>query len=230
MSHSRTPNARASKNMPLGSRNNNEPVPANNRVSKEFPKGMFTNILNTNRNQPQPPPGLEIEVVDTGSSNRHRNSQRLLNTNRESKVFDTPVSSQRLSEDPLYTVQRELEDLKREVFSVIPSVIDKKVTEGNTKIIKEIKGVVNQFNENHHKTTREYSFLSQEHKQIKDQVKLLQNNFNKFSLENEEKLESIFVDISHMGTGGKRSKVQGEYGVDLKNSFQAQNSSFVGSP
>lgn len=45
-----------------------------------------------------------------------------------------------------------------------------------------------------------------------------------FSKESEEKLETLVNEVATLG-GSKKSKVYGDYGMDIKNSFQGLNSS-----
>ena len=60
-------------------------------------------------------------------------------------------------------------------------------------------------------------------KELKDDIMHLDKKCQTFELQSEEKFENIYVEMS--SAGAKKSRSNGEYTMDLKNSFQGMNSS-----
>lgn len=58
---------------------------------------------------------------------------------------------------------------------------------------------------------------------LKEELNKFYKTYQTFSQESEEKFENIYVEMGNLGL--KKSKTNGEYNMDLKNSFQGLNSS-----
>lgn len=59
---------------------------------------------------------------------------------------------------------------------------------------------------------------------MQEEFAKLTTHFLIFSKESEEKLETLVNEVATLG-GSKKSKAYGDYGMDIKNSFQGLNSS-----
>lgn len=89
---------------------------------------------------------------------------------------------------------------------------------------KALVELVSQINIALKKNEENYLTVKKEANLMQEEFGRLNSHFQIFSKESEEKLETLVNEVATLG-GSKKSKAYGDYGVDLKNSFQGLNSS-----
>lgn len=88
---------------------------------------------------------------------------------------------------------------------------------------KTLLELVSQINTALKKSEENYGVVKRETVHLQEEFGKLGAHLQLFSKENEEKLETLVNEVAALS--GSKKKAYGDYGVDLKNSFQGLNSS-----